>query len=111
MIVRYAYKDNPVDGQKIPHACVVFIDEIHFGVSVCAKNDTFNKARGRQIAEARALTSIAGTERVMQNMKGRVVVNGYLVSRQLAVTEVCLQAKEAAASYFFNPQPKLATTE
>jgi len=110
MIVRYAYKDNPVDGRKMPHACVVFIDENNFGVSVCAKNDTFNKARGRQIAEARALTSIAGTERVMDNMKGRVFIDGALVSRQDAVEDVCLRAKLAAASYF-NPQPKLVTAE
>jgi hypothetical protein len=108
MIVRYAYKDQ--NGHKVPHACVVFIDEDNFGVSVCAKNDTFNKKRGRQIAEARALTSIASTQRVIDNMKGNVIVDGQPVSRQDSVAEACVRAKLAAANYF-NPQPQMATVE
>jgi len=98
MIVRYAYKDR--NGHKVPHACVVFIDEDNFGVSVCASGDTFNKKRGRQIAAARAYNSIEGTRRVLDNMKGNVVVDGEAISRQASVAEACTKAKLAAANYF-----------
>jgi len=106
MIVRYAYKDK--NSGKQPFACVVFIDESTFGVSLCSKGDTFSKKTGRMIAVGRALTNMSANTRILYNVKGDVTQNGIEVSRKAALVEVVERARQAAKSYYTNDTQKIS---